>query len=329
MRGYGKIILFGEHVCVYGYPALAVGLSKGVIAQVAKSEEKSHVLVIPSQNLKVSLQGNCALAQVFQKIIRFFPTNLLANKPPCQITLDPEIPIGAGLGSSAALSVAIIRALVQWYKLDWTSPKINEVAFAAESFFHGTPSGIDNTMATFGGFCYLRDAKRFPALTQCENNYPLGKLMGSSLQVQLPEPLRLVVMNTKKERETKRLVANVRTLVEKSPEHYHSIMQEAGGLAKEGLTCLERGEKEKLGALLNRNQELLRELKVSSPQIEVLCKKALSAGALGVKLTGAGGGGCVIAYAPGREQEIQKTVENEGFESFVTTVGVKTRSEEP
>lgn len=233
--------------------------------------------------------------------------------------MTPEIPCKAGLGSSAAMAVAIIKTLVKYKNLDWPLEKINALALESECVFHGTPSGIDNTVATYGGICYLADPQRFSLPLCAVKNLNLKKLTASFLP-SLAEPVSFVIINTRKERETKRLVDHVREEKLKNPEQMEGIFSEIGTFAWKGYDCLVHKKYEELGKLMQRNHELLRSLGVSSPELEKASSCAYQKGALGTKLTGAGGGGCLIAFGPGKEKDILSECEKHGFTGFIAQI---------
>ena len=312
MRGYGKIIIFGEHAVVYGYPALAASIGKGVTANTESGED---VLVVDNLSFCSSEQPDSLLTQVFLHILGHFPDK------PCQVNLQSEIPFGAGLGSSAATCVAIVRALVDWHGCNWDSEKVNKLAFSGEKIFHGTPSGLDNTIACFGGFCYLRDPNKFAVLDYS----PMEEVVLGKLSACLMKPsvdINFVVINTGKERKTQDLVARVRCLVEKNSSYYHEVMSEIGRITQVGWECICRGDTDKLGKLMKQNQQCLQKLEVSCSEIESVCEACYKSGAIGAKLTGAGGGGCVIALAPGKESDVQRACKKIGFDSFIARIGV-------
>ncbi|WP_372368369.1 mevalonate kinase [Candidatus Uabimicrobium sp. HlEnr_7] len=313
MRGYGKIILFGEHAVVYGYPALATSIDVGVRCKVTSHEY--YELYVPSESLIITNEDDHVLGQVFNKILSYFPQ----KKDYCRIELFPEIPLGAGLGSSAATSVSIIRGLLAFHELHWENTKVNEVAFAAETIFHGTPSGIDNTIACFGGMCYLREANKFPRPQESYKEIPLQKLT-ISLMPSLPQPLSLMIVNTKRERNTKNMVSKVRRLREKNLNFYDDIMKRIGSFPQQAIEAFGNNNMNVVGELLNQNQSCLRELEVSCEEIDFVCEKAIEYGALGAKLTGAGGGGCVIILISNRN-ELEKYLVGHGFEVFYALCG--------
>jgi mevalonate kinase len=314
MHGYGKIILFGEHAVVYGYPALAAGISQGIRCHVAAEHTDFFEVSVPEWRVSLDTRHDSPLAEALRIIVSALP----ATPHACRLEVTPEIPSRAGLGSSAALVVAIIKTLLAWQHTSWPPDQINELALQAEGSFHGTPSGIDNTVATFGGICFLSDAARFPCPLPSVRRFQLKRLQGEFLPG-LPEVVRLVVVNTCKERETKNLVTRVREMIMQNPDRYHGIMAQIGDFAVSGYRLLQEKNYADFATLLNRNQECLRLLEVSCSELDRAAECARQAGAWGAKLTGAGGGGCLIAYGPQPEQLAQACRES-GYETFIAEI---------
>lgn len=314
MQGYGKIILFGEHAVVYGYPALAAGISRGIRCRVADPATSTFALGVPAWGVDIDTSHDSPLAEALRSIVRGLP----AVAGACRLEVTPEIPSRAGLGSSAALAVAIIRCLLDWQRQAWPADRINELAMQAEAAFHGTPSGIDNTVATFGGICFLSDASRFPCPLPSVRHIQLKKVQGEFLPG-LPEAVPLVVVNTRKERETKNLVTHVRQLVTREPARYHDIMARIGELPAQGYQALQQKKYGLFAELLDRNHSGLCQLEVSCQELEQAADCARRGGAWGCKLTGAGGGGCLIAYGPQPEQ-IAAACRQAGYETFVAEI---------
>lgn len=271
---------------------------------------------IPQWQIEIGRGDSAPIAEAFGIILDALP----GTDGGCRLRLTLEIPTGAGLGSSAAISVAMIRALLDWHGLEWPLAQVNELAFKAECTFHGTPSGIDNTVATFGGFCYLADEGRFPCPFEHSHRLSLNKCTASLLR-EKTEPLSLVVIDTRRPRQTKTMVENVRRLRDDSPHVFASTMSQIGELSLAGYRHLVRREYRELGAVMTANHECLKTLGVSCPELDAMVSDALASGALGAKLTGAGGGGCLIVLAPGDEREIVRRAIARGFSTFVTTVG--------
>lgn len=299
--GLGKIILLGEHAVVYGFPALAAALDRGVtIAAVPTPAGGSLRLDIPAWGLRVLASDDHPVARALCAIA----DSLGLARPPVTLVGDAQIPPGAGLGSSAALAVACARALLVYDKRYVDPAVVAEAAAASEQLMHGRASGIDVAFAAGGGIGVYRRASG------------VRPLRGTQL--------RVLVGPSGTPRSTSEMVQRVADAT--SGPHSASAddarLKELGRLTDEGVVALLAGEHAKLGVAMNRAHEILAGLGVSTTQLDHLCAGARIAGAYGAKLTGAGGGGAVIAIAPReREKAILDSWKQDGVDGFVATVG--------
>jgi mevalonate kinase len=288
-RAHGKVILLGEHSVVYGHPALAGALADGVIVTATSGTGR---LVIPQWHLDLAAPrpgaDDSSLVRAYAEL------RARAGEPALDLELTFKLPTGAGLGSSAAMAVAIGRAL----GLDGAA--LAEAAMASETVIHGKPSGLDHTVSLRGGF---------GVFTRAEGLRPVAAA-----------PLKLVIGHTGKTRDTKGRVARVAELVAERSEEVRARFCAIAALVERGAVAVTCGSHGELGAAMNENQRHLEALDVSCPEIERLCALAREAGAVGAKLTGGGGGGCVIAVAPAREQAVVATWHKHGFDAFVAEV---------
>jgi hydroxymethylglutaryl-CoA reductase len=214
------------------------------------------------------------------------------------------LPPGSGLGSSAALAVAVARALARTTGVGADAATVEAAAMDSETVIHGRPSGLDHTVAQRGGFGLF--------------------VRGEGLRpVRAARPVPLVIGHTGKERDTKGRVARVAELVTERPSDIRPCIDRIGALSVHAARAVERGDFDELGAAMRANQRELRALEVSCPEIEQMIELAEGAGALACKLTGGGGGGCVIALAPGREHKVAAAWAGAGLRSFLTEVGTE------
>jgi len=287
-RAPGKIILFGEHFVVYGKPAIVMAIDKYVSVGVTRIDEP--ILHVKSESLNVEgVYRGDTFIQVKGDVdgdVVFKPVKVCVDKLKLKagyngglkITIKSEIPVAAGLGSSAALSVAVAAATSKLLGVKMDKNEINTYAFESEKVIHGTPSGIDNTIATFGGILrYQREHQP------------------SFIRVKPAKPLPIVIGNTGVSRSTGKLVAMVRELYMRHRNILNMLMEAYEALVEDALKAIEKGDFHSLGELMNINHGMLWSIGVSSYHLDKLVHTALKAGALGAKLTGAGGGGCMIA----------------------------------
>ncbi len=306
--GYGKLILFGEHFVVYGLPAIASAIDLYTRAQVFphKNGVKMDDLLM-GKHLVFGEHPEDVLDRTMRVILK--ETKLTGKS--FGVKADGNIPTFGGLGSSASIVVAMTKELNAHFSLGLSDERVNEIAFEAEKVFHGNPSGIDNTVSTFGGLVWF------------EKNLAGGKNRIEKLK--LKKPLLVVIGNTKVSRDTGTVVREVRERKEKEPQKYRKIFAQAKDLVFEAREKLLAGKEKEIGELINQNHKLLQEIKVNSKELDLLCRLALDAGALGAKLTGAGKGGCMYALAKDKksQEQIKKAFEKEGFDGYITSVGVK------
>ncbi|MCZ6656880.1 MAG: hydroxymethylglutaryl-CoA reductase, degradative [Gammaproteobacteria bacterium] len=297
----GKVILLGEHAVVYGRPAIAVPIPLAVEASVQKGGNGVHI-VIPRWGLEQKVRPGTThgvsgiMTTVLQK--------LQLEKRAMTIEVIPHLPRAMGLGGSSAMAVAVIRALDKAFGLRLSDGFVNALAFECEKAAHGTPSGIDNTIATYGA----------PLMFE-NSGEPLFK------ELTIPEPVSLVVGITGKESLTANMVAKVRDAWDGNRLRYDAIFDQIAQLTIAGADALASAHFEELGQLMNLCQGYLNALQVSTPQLEELIHIARENGALGAKLTGGGGGGSIIALCPDNADRIANAIEAAGYKTLNVTAG--------
>lgn len=301
--GYGKVILFGEHAAVYGSHVIAAPIPLAIQAKVEDEDDGIH-LVIPRWGVEERLHMNVEHKYSIYHSLDLILDTLKLTEKNMRIEVYPHIPRAMGLGGSAALAVAIIRALSKHYKLDLTDEEVNKLAYRSEQIVHGTPSGIDNTMASYGKFILFK--KGDPPKMQ-----PL----------RIANPIPIVIGITGIESLTAKMVANVRTAWEKNPAIYDKIFSEMNALSLQALKAIKSQNHAELGELMNINQGLLNALQVSSWELEELIEIARKNGALGAKLTGGGGGGAMIALCPDNAESVADAMRKAGYRAIVSTIG--------
>lgn len=333
----GKVILLGEHAVVYGVPALCGALRGGAEVHLLPG---TGALRVPAWGAvtraarellpgagpgsgeagePVSLSSSGAageqpLTLAYRAILRSIllragaTEERLAAGADAVLELDVDfevrfaIPTGAGLGSSAALAVALVRALDAALDLGLTPSDVEAGALAAEVVFHGSPSGLDHTVAQRGGFGLYRRGQGLTPLAGTPS-------------------LQLLVGHTGRARDTKGRVQRVGELYRADPDGVGGRFRRIAGLVEDAVAALYRGDLPALGRIMDENQGELSHLEVSCPEIDRMCVLAREAGALGAKLTGGGGGGCVLALCPGRESDVAAAWRAAGFTSFPVTIG--------
>lgn len=301
--GYGKVILLGEHAVVYGRHAMAVPLpltTRAVVDDAGKGVE----LLIPRWGVEYQLAKPPEQRRSFERAAGVILDRLGLTDRNLRIEVFPDVPRGMGLGGSAAIAVAIIRALDRHFALKLSDEQVNDLAYLSEEIAHGSPSGIDNTLATYGKpLVYRRGA---PPLVE-----PLA----------LRSPLHLVIGMTAAEGLTAKTVGHVREARERNPRLYEKIFDDIDALVLQSVAALRDDDIAALGELMNVCQGLLNALQVSTPELERLIGIAREAGALGAKLTGGGGGGAMVALCAGDTSRVQQAIERQGFRAIAVVAG--------
>ncbi len=319
----GKLILFGEHAVVYGQPAIAATIDRGIRVAVTASTERGPILKSHGSGLLPGRarpdpdgEGPERLRQALSALV-----DLCGERTRSLLfSVDGAIPAGAGLGSSAALAVAMIRGVHRFFD---DPPLSNEAlverAFALERVFHGNPSGVDHTVIARGGcLLYTRDAG---------GTDDAAGAGATAEPVKLPRRLRLAVGVAGSHAGTAHAVSSLKERARRHPAHYQRIYESIGMLARAARDHLEAGELGAVGELMDLNQGLLNALGVSTPGIEALCAIARERGALGAKLSGAGGGGAVIALVDDDPAPIVRAFEAAGYQAFATEIDHSTSEE--
>ncbi|KAG5471283.1 hypothetical protein LSCM1_01357 [Leishmania martiniquensis] len=283
--GYGKVILFGEHFVVYGYEAIVGGIREytecrlevnpgvsglqvddqrpaipGYTAKKREEQRKAHQLVL--DHLKVDLS---------QDGLKMFIGG-------------PLVP-SSGIGASASDVVAFSRALSELYQLSLTEEQVNQSAYIGEGGYHGTPSGVDNTAATYGGLISFR------------------RQGGKSLfqPIPLKSSLYLVVVGTGITASTVEVVSDVCQMKKKQPEKFQRLCNSYNHIVSRAREALQKGDLPLLGQLMNANHDLCREMNISCRELDSIVRVCRAHGALGAKLSGTGRGGIAVALAASEE----------------------------
>jgi mevalonate kinase len=302
--GGGKAILLGEHAVVFGVPAIAVGIDRGARACAVALDRGPSRLFIRGWGLTVrETDEDGDLAKAFRALL-VVARGSEGGPGHCDVEVEADLPPGGGLGCSAAIGVAIARAL---------NPRASEAAvldqaMAWEQVFHGNPSGIDAALAARGGCLLFRKG-------------------GALEPVRMRGPFHLCIGNTGVTSSTRAMVEAVGKLRARRPELVEQSFEAIRVLVSNAQLAIEAGDRVALGRLMDLNQMLLSGLFVSTPEIERMCALARGAGAHGAKLTGAGGGGSVVALAPTQAvgEAIVSAWFGEGFQGFVAAVAPDTR----
>jgi mevalonate kinase len=299
----GKIILFGEHAVVYGRPAIAVPVSQ-VQATATIAPHPSGVVI---RSIKTGESMTLDTADPQSPLVAIVRLTLAAfniRSADLALTVDSSIPIAGGLGSGAAVSVAIVRALARWYRRAIDDETVSTLAYEVERLHHGTPSGIDNTV-----IAYQR---------------PVYFVRGEPIRTfNVARPFSVAIANTGRPSLTKIAVGDVRRGWEAQRDQYEAWFDQIGAIVRQARAAIESGANEQLGPLMDHNQALLRHLEVSSPELERLIAAAKHAGAAGAKLVGGGRGGNLIALVDERNRDEVAVALREAGATDVIVTGIQ------
>ena len=298
----GKIILFGEHAVVYGRPALAVPVTQ-VHANVDISDSSRRGIWIKAPDVGLNAELNTLPSDhpVASVIHNFLFLARVSQFPNLEINIASTIPVASGLGSGAAVTVALTRALASHLNYLITDEEVNAFTYEIEKLHHGTPSGIDNTVVTYGRPVYF--VKDQPIET-----FNAGK------------PFTILIADTGISAPTKESVGDVRRLWMNDRSRLETVFDKIGEISFTARRAIEAGKPELLGELMNENHAILRTLTVSSPELDTLVEVARRAGAPGAKLSGGGRGGNMIALVePENAETVSLALKEAGATNTIIT----------
>ncbi|MBS7659265.1 MAG: mevalonate kinase [Candidatus Bathyarchaeia archaeon] len=318
-----KIILFGEHFVIYGGPAIVTAIDRRAYVKVELRGD--NIIHIKSNNLKLagSFEGYMFKAELGdpdearQKLepVKFAAEKMMeicGKKEGLNIEISSSFPSAAGLGSSAAIASAVAAAVGHLFKANPSKEDIFRVSLEAEKLVHGNPSGVDSAISTYGG----------SLLFQVDSGI-------SRLNLEIETPL--IVGYTGVERSTLVQIMKVKNFRDKYPHIFNLLLNTAKEIVQNAISAIREGDIKTVGELMNINHALLYGLGVSDESLERLIIAARKAGALGAKLTGAGGGGCIVALSDTDMAEtILMAIHKAGGDAFIaqkTNEGVRIEQE--
>ena len=307
-KGYGKTILFGEHFVVYGLPSIVSALGAYTTADVKVVKGNGWTVndqrpATPGYKEQKYIEAMQSIANIINHLKVDIENQRL------EISFTGDLIAASGVGASAAQCTSLARALSETFNLNLDDEKINEAAYEGEKAYHGTPSGIDNTAATYGGLIWF------------VRNLGVGKNTMDLLQS--PRKMLIIMANSGITTSTTEVVADVRRLREENPEKIEKIFGEYKKLVEAAKKALLKGDIATIGNLMNQNHKMLQQITVSGEINDELVEIALENGAIGAKLTGTGRGGLVIGLAENEDiqEKIVNVIEEKGYSAWRTTIG--------
>ena len=301
----GKVILFGEHAVVYGFPSIAVPVTqvraKAIILANPLGKTGQVEIDAPDIDLHTSLSdlpGDHPFAILFSSLLDRLDIKAM---PACQVRITSSIPVAAGLGSGAAVSVALGRAISSFLGHPMPDDQISDLAFQVEKKYHGNPSGVDNTVITYSQPVYYMRGQPFERL-------------------RLANSITVLIADSGIQSSTSRVVEDVRLAWQSDSKHYNQLFEIIGQITTQAREMIAKGRILELGTLMVKNHQALKELGVSCPELDRLVEAATNAGASGAKLCGAGRGGNMIALVqPDNADRISKSLLSAGATRIIKT----------
>lgn len=315
----GKVTLFGEHAVVYGEPALVASIGKRVYVT-TELRDDDHVRIVASDlqvpGLTVTFTGEELIVETdygrtisavaYLKTAIDVVSKYLGVFKGANIVVRSEMPVGAGLGTSAAVAVATILSYSTALGYALKKEEVARLGWEVEKLVQGAASPMDTSITTYGGVIKVK--------LLSGNDYEVKALPRVS-------DLPIVIGYVEREARTKDLIAKVKSLKDRYPEIVDRIIRTIGLITEMAEAALIGNDLITLGELMNVNQGLLDSLGISNRRLSELIYAARSAGALGSKITGAGGGGCIIALAPGNQDAVEVAIRLAGGHAIKTSLG--------
>lgn len=310
-----KVILFGEHFVVYGGQAILAAINRRITVDARTTNENKVVIRSDigvsgeySASAFTIIQGGIEAKAMLDPLHNAVRQVLSARnkKTGIEINVSSSVPPGIGLGSSAAACVATVAAVNSLFQKNSSRQKICELAIESERLIHKNSSGADCYVSTFGGLIHYNKAKGFK-------------------EIRSKGPLALVIASTGVRHSTGDLVAGVKKFKDRNEALFENLTKQVADICAQAQRAIASGRRDKLGALMNENHAILRQIGVSHYKVDDLIDICSKAGALGVKITGAGGGGAVIALAASQQDsaKIASRAKAAGYESFEVEIDRK------
>ena len=289
-----KTILFGEHSVVYGEPAIAGAVNKRAYITIKESDTNLSVFKAPDIGFEAELltrHKKYILTKGKPGIIRYILEVLhrTHDHSPIEITLSSNVPIGSGLGSSAAVTVATLAALYRYHNIRFNKKSLAHDAHMVEQAVQGVASPLDTLVSTYGGLVYLSRNKNV-----------------EHFNVNFDVPF--VVGYTTKHGNTGKMVKDVKNLKTRNPKILNPVITAMGNLTNYAKQAILKRDFTKVGELMNINHGFLDVLGVNTLELSRMVYNAREAGAIGAKTTGAGGGGSIIALCPGKADQVADAI---------------------
>lgn len=323
----GKVILFGEHAVVYDKLGIACTINKKCTVKISPIEQNIIIFDAKDLGFKKSFTEK-ELFDLFEKVKKLkdesdfeairkiyqkykFPPSLFVvatilkkyGFTGMKIESNSEVP--KNLGSSSAAFAATSLAVLKFLKKDPSKKEVSNLAYLGDVLAHGgTPSGIDNSVVTYGGYIKYKKSEGITPL---------------DIDFKIP----LLIVDSKKETRTGEMVSYIRKQREKNPEFVNTILDSLNSISERALESLNSQDFENLGKLMFEYYQELKKLDISTPELDKIIDVALENKALGAKPTGGWGGGCCLILARNEKQllNLKEKFKQAGLDSFKVEIG--------
>ena len=286
----GKVILFGEHFVVHGVKAILGSIDKRVTITSHKTNDKNIVIKSSLGNAQISLSSDNDQVRGFAKPFTFIAKKMIEefqHEGGIEIVIDSEIPSGVGLGSSSACCVAAAKSISGLF-VDYTKEEVLDLAIKAERTIFQDASGADNTVCMYGGIIEYDKKNGFKKIESTSN-------------------FHLVIANSMQTHSTSKIVSDVKKFKDENRETFSSLCDSESNLIEGVILALKNDDLSSLGKSMFQNQKYLEQIGVSNEKLSSMIEIAKPT-CYGAKITGAGGGGCIIALTD--ESNLDKTIAN-------------------
>ncbi len=307
-KGFGKTILIGDQFVLWEIPAILAAIPFETECRVERLDSGSGWILddrrVEVPGYKKAKEHDCEVS--FNRMVEVMGLDL--KKTPIKIEAAGDLLAGSGVGASAAICVSFARACSKVFDLNMNIKEINRVAWEGEFGYHGLPSGLDNTVSTYGGVIkyWIKDGvKQFE-------------------RINLANPIEIVLGNSGVTSNTASLKGFLEAQEKENPALFNARLDTIRGQVAELGEALTAGDLETTGRLLNENHEILIEMGLSHEKLIELCQLANSLGALGAKVTGGGRGGYMVALTPGKDlqEKVASAFEERGVPTIRAYIGV-------
>jgi len=306
-KGFGKTILIGDQFVLWEIPAILAAIPFETECTVERRSSGSGWTLddrrIEVPGYKKEKEHDCQVS--FDRMVKVMGLDL--DKTPLHITVGGDLLAGSGVGASAAICASFARACNEEFNLGMDIIDINRIAWEGEFGYHGLPSGVDNTVSTFGGVIkyFIKDR-----IKQFE-------------RVQLSKPVEIVLGNSGVTTNTASLKGFLEEQQRNQPELFTQRLDAIRGQVRDLGLALAKEDLKETGRIMNENHRILIDMGLSHPELIRLCDLANSLGACGSKVTGGGRGGYMVALTPGKELQdrVASAFEAQGIATIRASIG--------